>query len=80
LGVTLLETKKYNDAITALVRVGTNFPNYDEWVTRSYTSLGDCYEKMKDYSKAKEMYRLVISTHKGDDLGKEAQAKLRRVR
>lgn len=80
LGLSLFETKKYTEAIPALVRVGTIFPNFDEWVTRSYIKLGDCYEKMKDPVKAKEMYRLVISTHKGDVFAKEAQTKLRNVR
>lgn len=80
LGVSLYESKKYTEAITALVRVGTIFPNYDEWATRANLKLGECYEKMKEPSKAKEMYKLVISTHKGDEFGKEAQTKLRNVR
>jgi len=80
LGVCVFDAKKYTDAVTALVRVGTIFPNYDEWVTRSYLKLGECYEKMKEHSKARDMYRLVISTHKGDEFGKQAQTKLRNLR
>ena len=80
LGVSLLETKKYTDAIAALVRVSTIFPSFDEWVARSYLKLGECYEKLKDYPKAKDMYKIVINSHRGDTFAKEAQIKLRNVK
>ncbi len=79
-GVVLFNQKDYTDAITALVRVGTIFPAYDEWVAKSYLKLGACYEKLKDKSKAREMYRVVFSKHRGDKYGKEALKKLRSVR
>lgn len=80
LGETYLEQKQFDNAVTAFVRVGTIFPAYDEWVTKSYLKLGDCYTDTKDYSRAKEMYRIVLTKHKGDIYGKEARTKLRNLK
>ena len=52
LGESYLEQQDYNDAITAFVRVETIFPAYDEWVTKAYLKLGDCYADTKDFSRA----------------------------
>ncbi len=78
-GLSLFEQGKYKDAITALVRVRTVFSKYDEWLTRSYLLLGDCYVKLNDKRNAAEMYRAVISKHSGTSFGDEALRKLRKV-
>ena len=80
LGETLLEQNKVTDAISAFVRVRTIFSAYDEWLTRAFLGLGDCYVKLKDNRQAKEMYRTVLSKHKNDEFGKLAEAKLRKLR
>ena len=67
-GLSLFEQDKYNDAISAFVRVRTVFSAYDEWVTRSFLKLGDIYITLNDLEKAKEMFRSVASKHKGDEL------------
>jgi len=79
-GLSLYEQSKYTDAISALVRVRTVFSMYDEWLTKSYMALGDCYVKLDDNRKAKEMYRIVISKHKNDSYGKEARKKVRELK
>jgi len=79
-GETMLEQNKIDDAITAFVRVRTIFPAYGEWLTRSYLKLGECYTKLNENAKAKEMYRTVLANHRGDQFGKEAQEKLRELR
>jgi len=76
-GVSLLEQNKLDDAISAFVRVRFVFAGYDEWLTKSFLRLGECYEKKNDPQKAKEMYRTVITRHRGDEFGTEAQNKLR---
>ena len=76
----IFEQDKITDAISAFVRVRTIFSAYDEWLTRAFLRLGDCYVKLKDNRQAKEMYRTVISKHRGDKFGKEAQSKLRKLR
>ncbi len=78
-GLSLFEQAKYNEAITALVRVRTIFSRYDEWLTKSYLLLGDCYVKLNDKRNAAEMYRAVLAKHSGTIYGDEALQKLRKV-
>lgn len=79
LGQSLYDQKKYNDAITALVRVRTVFSRYEEWLMRSYLLSGDCYVKLNDKRNAAEMYRAVLSKYRGTPIGDEAAQKLRKV-
>ena len=80
LGELYADQNQYSEAVTALVRVKTVFSAYDEWLTRSFLKLGDVYIEMKDYNKAQEMFKVVLSKHKGDAYGKEAQIKLRTLK
>ena len=79
LGVARYEQKKYDVAISALVRVRTVFATYDEWFTKSLIKLGDSYHKLKDKANARKMYRAVIKKHPRDEYGKEARKKLNKV-
>ncbi len=79
-GVSKFEQQKYTEAITAFVRVRTIFSAYDEWLTKSYLKMGDSYIELKGFKKAEEMFRAVLSNHRGDIFGKEAQNKLRALR
>ncbi|HEX2865416.1 MAG TPA: tetratricopeptide repeat protein [Ignavibacteriales bacterium] len=76
-GVSLFDQNKIDDAISALVRVKFAFAGFDEWLTSSYLKLGECYEKKNDNAKAREMYKTVLSRHRSDKFGAEAQNKLR---
>lgn len=80
LGVTLYEEGNAEEAITALERVRTIFSAYDEWLTKSYMKLGDVYTEQESFDKAKEYYRSVLTKHKGDQFGQEAQSKLRKLK
>ncbi|MGE5804280.1 MAG: tetratricopeptide repeat protein, partial [Ignavibacteria bacterium] len=60
--------------------VRTIFPGYGEWLTRSYLKLGECYTRLNEEDKAKDMYRTVLANHRGDQFGKEAEEKLRELR
>lgn len=79
LGQSLYDQKKYNEAITALVRVRTVFSRYEEWLMKSYLLLGDCYVKLNDKRNAAEMYRAVIAKYSGTPIGNEALQKLRKI-
>ena len=79
LGVARYEQKKYDGAISALVRVRTVFATYDEWFTKSLLKLGDSYHKLKDKANARKMYKAVIKKHPRDEYGKEARRKLNKV-
>ncbi|MEI7812953.1 MAG: tetratricopeptide repeat protein [Ignavibacteria bacterium] len=76
-GVSLFNQNKTDDAITALVRVKFVFSGFDQWLTSSFLKLGGCYEKKGDKEKAKEMYKTVLTRHKGDNYGVEARNKLK---
>lgn len=78
-GVTLFEQNKYDESISALTGVRNIFSAYDEWVTRSYLLMGDCYVKLDDKRKAEELYRAVVAKHKNDPFGDEARAKIRQI-
>ena len=80
LGEILFEQNNIQDAISAFVTVGTVFPAYEEWVAKSNLRLGDCYAKLKDYKKAREIYRSVFMNHHSDVLGNEARLKLRKLK
>lgn len=79
LGMSLFEQGKTNEAISAFVRVRTVYSFYGEWLSRSTLMLGDCYTKLKDFEKAKQFYRDVIAKHRGDEIGRTAQKKLREI-
>ena len=79
LGQSLYDQKKYNEAISSLVRVRTVYSRYEEWLMRSYLLLGDCYVKLNDKRKAAEMYQAVITKYSGTPIGDEALEKLRKV-
>jgi len=80
IGTVYLEQKKYTEAITAFVRVTNVFANFAEWTAKSYLKLGETYEMQKEAGKAKEIYKSLISKHKGDEYGKEAEKRLRRLK
>jgi tetratricopeptide (TPR) repeat protein len=79
-GLSLFEQDRIPEAISALVRIRTVFSTYDEWLTKSYMALGDCYVKIDDNRKAEEMYRNVIVKHKNDAFGNEAREKIRQLK
>lgn len=79
LGVALFDQNKIEESITALVRIRSVFGMYDEWLTRSLLKLGDCYTKLNDKQKAKEMYQAVLIRHKNDAFANEANNKLRKL-
>ncbi len=78
-GLCLFEQGKISDAISAFVRIRSIFSIYDEWYTKSLLRLGDCYGGLGDKTKAREMYKAVVQRHQRDDLGKEANNKLKKL-
>jgi len=78
-GLSLFDQGKYSESISALVRVRTVYSQYEPWLSRSYLLLGDCYVKLNDKRQAEEMYRIVITKHKGNELGEEARQKISKL-
>lgn len=79
-GLSLFEQGRYNEAITALIKVRNVFSQYDEWLTKSYLLLGDCYVKTNDKRSAEEMYRAVLAKYGSTAYGEEARDKLRKLK
>jgi TolA-binding protein len=79
-GLSLFDQGKYSEAISALVRVRTVYSQYEPWLSRSYILLGDCYVKLNDKRQAEEMYRVVVTKHKGNELGEEARQKINKLK
>jgi TolA-binding protein len=75
-GLSLFEQDRYSESISALVRVRTVYSQYEPWLSRAYLLLGDCYVKLNDNRQAEEMYRIVVTKHKGNELGEEARQKI----
>jgi TolA-binding protein len=78
-GLSLFDQGKYSESISALVRVRTVYSQYEPWLSRSYLLLGDCYVKLNDKRQAEEMYRIVVTKHKGNELGEEARQKINKL-
>ena len=79
-GLSLFDQGKYSESISALVRVRTVYSQYEPWLSRSYLLLGDCYVKLNDIRQAEEMYRVVVTKHKGNELGEEARQKISKLK
>jgi tol-pal system protein YbgF len=79
LGITRQLAVDYESAIAAFLRVKYVFPSASEWIARSYLRLGECYKATMQMGKAKDAYETVLKSHKNDDLGKEAEQKLREL-
>jgi len=77
LGLLLYNKGNYNDAVTAFVRTRSIFSGYDEWHTRSLFMLGECFLKLNDKARAKEMFRSVLSRQPDGEYAAEAKRKLR---
>jgi TolA-binding protein len=69
----------YPDAITALLRVKSDFGSYNDWVTQALLSLGDCYEATDQRDLARESYQTLLAFHHDDDIAKEAQKRLKKL-
>lgn len=79
LGVTYFDQNRYDDAISAFVRVKNVFQDFPPWYVKSLLKLGDSYLAVKDRARAKEIYLLVENINSKDEFGKEARAKLKKL-
>lgn len=79
IGLIYFDQNKYDEAITAFVRVRSVYSAYDEWFTQSLLKLGDCYLKLKDKKQARDMYRAVLNRHNTGVFAKEAKRKLNQL-
>ncbi|MBI3006186.1 MAG: tetratricopeptide repeat protein [Ignavibacteriales bacterium] len=78
-GMALTAAKKWDEAVTAFLRVRYVFPAYERWLAKSYLGMGSAYEGMQEYSKAKEAYQNVLKLKKEEESTAEAQRRLKKL-
>ncbi len=80
IGESYFEEKNYQKAAESFESVKAHFDGVEDWYTLSLINLGECYDKLQNPSKAKEVYQTVIILHPADDYGKTAQSRLKRLK
>ncbi len=79
IGELYLTEKNYAKAAENFELVKSKFDGIEDWYTLSLINLGECYEKLGEQAKAKEVYQTIIILHPSDDYGKSAQSRLKRI-
>lgn len=78
-GLAYSESKDWQNAVTAFLRVRYVFPSYGEWLAKAYLGLGGAYEELKDAKSAKDAYRNVLKLQKEGDVFAEASRRLKNL-
>lgn len=79
IGELWMKQKEYDNAITAFLGVREQFSSIEDWFSLSLLGLGDCYETIKNYDAAKEVFQTLSTLRPDDDFGKSAAARLKRI-
>lgn len=79
IGELWMKQKEYGNAITAFLGVREQFSSIEDWFSLSLLGLGDCYETIKNYDAAKEVFQTLMTLRPDDDYGKTATARLKRI-
>jgi len=79
IGELWMKQKEYENAITAFLGVREQFSSIEDWFSLSLLGLGDCYETIKNYDAAKEVFQTLTTLRPEDDYGKSAAARLKRI-
>jgi len=78
-GAIYLESKEWQSAATAFLRLRYVFPSYDPWLAKAYLGMGQAYEELKNLQKAKEAYRSALKFEREEEVVAEASSRLRRL-
>ena len=79
IGELWMKQKEYANAITAFLGVREQFSSIEDWFSLSLLGLGDCYETLKNYDAAQEVFQTLMTLRPDDDYGKTASARLKRI-
>ncbi len=80
LGTIDLREKRYDEAIVHYERVRQEYAGYEDWYTLSLLALGECYEALKRFEEARDVYEAVMRLRPDDDYGKTADARIKRLK
>lgn len=79
IGELWMREKQYDKAIEAFTIVREKYVGVEDWYSLALLNLGECYEQINDFSKAREVYQILESTRPDDDFGKTSKRRLKRL-
>ena len=80
MGEIYLTMRKPSDALQSFGRVSEGFANYPLLAERAFLGSGECYERLGDRTQAREMYSRVADTAVDQEVKRDAEERLRRLR
>lgn len=69
-----------NNAVSAFEIVKEKFPGFEDWYSLSLLNLGEAYEKLSIFDKAKEVYNTLYAIRPEDEFGRTAKSRLKRIK
>ena len=78
-GVTYSESKEWQSAITAFLRMRYVFPSHETWLAKAYLGLGAAYEEIRNLPKAREAYQNALKLRSEGETGDEATRRLKNL-
>lgn len=79
IGVLWMREDSLDQAIEAFVTVRDKYSGFEDWFSLSLLALGEAYEKKENYILAREVYQALVALRPGDDFGKTADRRLKRI-
>ncbi|NQT65108.1 MAG: tetratricopeptide repeat protein [FCB group bacterium] len=77
IGESLFGMESYEDAVSELLKVGYNYPQYTQWAASAELKAGEAYQNSDQFEKAAQIYERVISKYgKYSQWGTEASNRL----
>ena len=77
IGESLFGMESYEDAVSELLKVGYNYPQFTQWAASAELKAGEAYQNSKEFDKATQIYERVISKYgKYSQWGTEASNRL----
>jgi len=80
MGENYLFLKKTKDALQAFLDVSEQYTEFPLLVERGLLGQGECYERLREKKKAKDVYQRVVETAVDPKIKKDAEDRLRRLR
>jgi len=77
IGESLFGIESYEDAVSELLKVGYNYPQFTQWAASAELKAGEAYQNNNQFEKAAQIYERVISKYgKYSQWGTEASNRL----
>jgi len=77
IGEAYLQSRDWQNAVTAFLRVRYVFPSYEDWAAKAFLGLGQAYERLGNRLKAKEAYQNALKLQKEGEVASAASQRLK---